>query len=224
MKTAMKSALRPSSNFALLRVIAGFALAVVAASAVTASAQNAPAGSATAATMQAGTKDSYRIGVDDILQVSVWHNADLSVTVPVRPDGRISMPLVGDVEVGGHTPQEVAEDIKTRLAVYVRDPQVAIILTDLRSHEYLSRVRVTGAVRQPVSIPYRQGMTVLDLVLAAGGTTDFASADNTKLYRKDPSGIKTFDVRLDKLLKKGDLSTNMPVQPGDVVTVPERLF
>lgn len=226
MKSAMKVALRPLTNFAMLRVVASFAVAVTAAFALTASAQNAPAGSPTASapTMQAGSKDSYRIGVDDILQVSVWHNADLSVTVPVRPDGRISMPLVGDVEVGGHTPQEVADDIKTRLATYVRDPQVAIILTDLRSHEYLSRVRVTGAVRQPVSIPYRQGMTVLDLVLAAGGTTDFASADNTKLYRKDPSGIKTFDVRLDKLLKKGDLSTNMPVQPGDVVTVPERLF
>src|SRR5690606_961596 len=107
----------------------------------------------------------YLIGVDDIVQVTVWRNPELGITVPVRPDGRISVPLVGDVVAGGLTPSAVAADIQDKLAAYVRDPQVAVILTDLRSHEYLSRVRVTGAVRQPVSIPFRQGMTVLDAVL-----------------------------------------------------------
>jgi polysaccharide export outer membrane protein len=168
--------------------------------------------------------DVYRIGVDDIVQVSVWHNPDLSVTVPVRPDGRISVPLAGDVIAGGHTPEEVAAGIKEKLSAYVREPQVVVILTELRSHEYLSRVRVTGAVRQPVSIPYRQGMTVLDAVLAANGTTEFAAPDRTELYRKDGEATKAFDVRLDKILKKGELSTNYPVQPGDIITVPERAF
>ncbi len=168
--------------------------------------------------------DVYRIGVDDVVQVSVWHNPDLSVTVPVRPDGRISIPLGGDVIAGGRTPEEVAAAIKEKLAAYVREPQVAVILTQLHSHEYLSRVRVTGAVRQPVSVPYRQGMTVLDAVLAANGTTEFAAADRTELYRKDGEATKAMDVRLDKILKKGDLSTNYPVQPGDIITVPERSF
>lgn len=169
--------------------------------------------------------DSYHIGVDDLVQVSVWHNPDLSVSVPVRPDGKISVPLIGDVAAGGHTPMEVAADIKEKLTVYVRDPQVAVILTELRSNEYLARVRVTGAVRQPVSIPYRQGMSVLDAVLAAGGTTEFASADRTELFRKQPEGgAKQFDVRLDKIMKKGELTTNFALQPGDIITVPERAF
>ena len=169
--------------------------------------------------------NTYHIGVDDRLQVSVWRNPDLSATVPVRPDGKISLPLVGDVAAGGRTAEEVADDIKQRLETYIRDPQVAVILTELRSNEYLSRVRVTGAVRQPVSITYRQGMTVLDAVLAAGGPTEFASADRTELYRKGGGGgTRTFDVRLGKIMKKGELSTNLPVQPGDIIAVPERAF
>ena len=168
--------------------------------------------------------DTYRIGVDDLVQVSVWHNPDLSATIPVRPDGKISLPLVGDVPAGGRTPEEVATDVKKRLETYVRDPQVAVILTELRSHEYLSRVRVTGAVRQPVSITYRQGMTVLDAVLAAGGPTEFAAADRTELYRKNGGGTTSFDVQLGKIMKKGELTTNFAVQPGDIITVPERAF
>jgi len=168
--------------------------------------------------------ETYHIGVDDLLQVSVWHNPDLGATVPVRPDGRISLPLIGDVAAGGRTPEEVAAEVKAKLEAYVRDPQVAVILTELRSHEYLSRVRVTGAVRNPISVPYRQGMTVLDAVLAAGGTTEFASADRTELYRKEGEATHAYAVRLDRILKDGDLGTNYPVQPGDVITVPERAF
>ena len=169
--------------------------------------------------------DVYRIGKDDIVQVSVWRNPELSVTVPVRPDGRISVPLVGDVMVANRTPDQVATDIEAKLATYVRDPQVSVILTELRSHEYLSRIRVTGAVRQPISVPYRQGMTVLDAVLAAGGVTEFASADNTKLFRRDRADtLETLPIKLDRLMKKGDLENNLALRPGDIVTVPERAF
>lgn len=168
--------------------------------------------------------DAYRIGVDDVIRVAVWQNPDLNVTVPVRPDGRISVPLVGDVEAGGRTPEEVAAEIKTALEAFVRNPQVTVIVDQLRSHEYLSRVRVTGAVRTPVSVPYRQGMTVLDAVLAAGGTNEFAAADRTELYRKQGDGTRAYPVRLDRILKDGDLKSNYPVQPGDVITVPERAF
>lgn len=171
------------------------------------------------------TADVYLIGKDDLVQILVWRNPELSVTVPVRPDGRISVPLVGDVMVAGHTPDEVSAEIESKLATLVREPQVSVILTELRSHEYLSRIRVTGAVRQPISVPYRQGMTVLDAVLAAGGVTEFASADNTKLFRRDKADtLQTLPIKLDRLMKKGDLENNLPLRPGDIVTVPERAF
>ena len=169
--------------------------------------------------------ENYQIGVDDIVQVSVWRNPELGITVPVRPDGMISVPLVGDVMAGGRTPTEVAADIQKKLADFVRDPQVAEILTELRSHEYLSRVRVTGAVRQPISIPYRQGMTVLDAVLAAGGVNEFAAPDRSDLFRRNKDETSaTYPVRLDRILNRGDLSTNYTVAPGDVIVIPERTF
>ncbi len=173
---------------------------------------------------QPAAVDDYAIGVDDVVQVSVWRNPELGIEVPVRPDGKISVPLVGDVMAGGLTPAQVAKDIQEKLSAYVRDPQVAVILTELRSHEYLSRVRVTGAVRQPVSIPYRQGMTVLDAVLAAGGVNEFAAPDRSSLYRRNEGQTTSYAVRLDRIINRGDLSTNFTVAPGDVITVPERAF
>jgi polysaccharide export outer membrane protein len=166
----------------------------------------------------------YRIGVDDRVQVSVWRNPELSVIAPVRPDGKISVPIIGDVEAGGRTPTEVAEIIKLRLATYIRDPNVAVILTELRSHEFLTRVRVTGAVRVPRTLPHRQGMTVLDAVLEAGGVNDFASPNSTKLYRKVKDKMEIYEINLGDILKKGRLETNLSLRPGDVITIPERLF
>lgn len=168
--------------------------------------------------------DAYRIGVDDLIRVAVWQNPDLNVTVPVRPDGMISVPLVGDVEAGGKTPIEVATHIREALLTYVREPQVTVIVDELRSHEYLSRVRVTGAVRNPVSVPYRQGMTVLDAVLEAGSVNEFAAGDRTELYRETADGRRSYAINLDQILRKGNLSTNYPAQPGDVIVVPERAF
>jgi polysaccharide export outer membrane protein len=166
----------------------------------------------------------YRIGVDDRVQVTVWRNPELSVTAPVRPDGKLSVPIIGDVQAGGRTPSEVAETIKKRLSEYIRDPNVAVILTELRSHEFLTRVRVTGAVRTPRSMPHRQGMTVLDAVLEAGGVNDFASANRARLYRKVKDKTEVFEVGLGDILNKGRLETNFLLKPGDVITVPERLF
>lgn len=166
----------------------------------------------------------YRIGVDDRLQVTVWRNPELTVTVPVRPDGKISVPLIGDVQAGGNTPTQVAVIIKDKLSAYIREPNVAVILTELRSHEFLSRIRVTGAVRTPRSMPYRPGMTVLDAVLEAGGVNDFASPNRSKLYRKEKTKTEIIDIDLNDILTKGKLETNVELRPGDVVTVPERLF
>jgi len=168
--------------------------------------------------------NAYRIGVDDIVAVNVWRNPDLSIKVPVRPDGKISMPLVGDVQAGGLTPTQVATGIKSKLAAYIRDPQVAVILESLHSHEFLTRVRVTGAVRTPTSIPHRQGMTVLDAVLSAGGLNDFSAPSRARLYRMINGKTKSIDIDLDDILNKGKLEQNYILIPGDVVTVPERIF
>jgi polysaccharide export outer membrane protein len=166
----------------------------------------------------------YRIGVDDRLQITVWRNPELTVTVPVRPDGKISVPLIGDVQAGGNAPSQVAAIVQNKLSAFIRDPNVAVIVVELRSHEFLSRVRVTGAVRTPRSMPYRQGMTVLDAVLESGGVNDFASPNRTKLYRKEKSKTEVIDIELNDILTKGELSTNIELRPGDIVTVPERLF
>jgi len=166
----------------------------------------------------------YRIGVDDRLQITVWRNPELSTTVPVRPDGKISAPLIGDVQVGGKTPTQVAAIIRNKLSAYIREPNVTVILTELRSHEFLSRVRVTGAVRAPRSMPHRPGMTVLDAVLEAGGVSDFASPNRSRLYRKGKTETNVLEINLADILSKGKLESNFELRPGDVVTVPERFF
>lgn len=207
----------------MTRTHSGF-LAIAAALLLAACATMAPDDSGPPPAATASAVDAYRIGVDDMVQVSVWQNPDLGITAPVRPDGMISVPLIGDVQAGGRTPPEVAKDIQVRLAAYVLEPRVSVILTELRSHEYLSRVSVTGAVTNPVSIPYRQGMTVLDAVLAAGGVTEFAAPDRSSLHRKSDTDVRSYSLRLDRILKQGDLSTNYKVAPGDVITVPERIL
>jgi polysaccharide export outer membrane protein len=168
--------------------------------------------------------NEYKIGVDDQLQVSVWRNPELSGTPTVRPDGKITVPLAGEVEAGGRTAPEIAKAIEEKLAVYIRAPVVTVSVTGLRSHEYLTRIRITGAVRTPRSMPFRPGITVLDAVLEAGGPTEFASANRTKVYRKAADKVMVFDVELDDILRRGRLRTNIELQSGDVVTVPERLF
>lgn len=167
---------------------------------------------------------TYFIGVDDMVQINVWKNPDLSVTVPVRPDGKISVPLVGDVLAGGKEPMQVAKEVRLALSKYIREPQVAVILTQLNSHEYISRVRITGAVNTPSSIPYRQGITVLDAVLQAGGTNDFAASNGASLYRKEKNKTVQYDIYLGDILNSGRLATNYTLLPGDIVSIPERLF
>lgn len=199
-------------------------LVAVALLAACASDTTLPAGAGEGVDASAYVATSYRIGVDDRLQVSVWRNPELSVTVPVRPDGKISVPLIGDVAAGGLTPEEVSDQIRQKLAVYIREPHVSVIVTELRSHEFLSRVRVTGAVRTPRSLPFRQGMTVLDAVLESGGLNDFAAPRGTRLYRKLAAKTEVYEIDLSDILDKGRLETNLLLRPGDVLTVPERIF
>ena len=138
----------------------------------------------------------------------------------------IAVARIGGGQAGGRRRREVARAIRQKLATYIRNPDVTVILTELRSHEYLSRIRVTGAVETPMSIPYRQGMTALDAVLEAGGTNPYAAPDRTKVFRRNGTkgGTNVLSVHLGKILSQGDLGTNIYLQPGDVITVPERLF
>ena len=168
--------------------------------------------------------ESYRMAVGDQLQINVWKNPELSVSAPIRPDGKISLPLIGEAMAVGNTPEQLAADIERKLAIYVKNPNVTVILTSLQGHAFLSRIRVTGAVEQNISIQYHQGMTVLDAVLEAGSVTVYADSNDTKLYRRTATGSRTYDIRLKDIMHKGDMTTNVPLLPGDVITVPERLF
>lgn len=166
----------------------------------------------------------YILGPSDVVEVSVWRNQDLSVTVPVRPDGDISVPLVGDVQAAGITPEALASHIQDKLNTYIRNPKVSVIVTQMGSHEYTERVRVTGAVKSPMSAPYRQGMTVLDMVLGAGGLNDFAAPNKAVLYRKMGDKVVAIPVHLNDILHKGEVQTNYKLHPGDILTIPERDF
>lgn len=190
---------------------------------LTACADNPPVASHNVASAYS-TSQPYRLGPDDTVEVSVWKNPDLSVKEPVRPDGKISVPLVGDVRASGLTPPDVAHKIQNKLSYFIRDPQVAVIVTGMKSHEYLDRIRVTGAVRDPRSLPYRPGMTVLDAVLAAGGVNNFAAPNDTTLYRETSAKDHSIHIDLGSILADGKMQTNVPLRPGDIISVPQRLF
>jgi polysaccharide export outer membrane protein len=164
----------------------------------------------------------YIIGPGDELQVFVWRNPDLTVTVPVRPDGKISTPLDEDMPAVGKSPQLLARDIEKVLAEYVKSPQVNIIVTKPAS--VYSQVKVIGQVLHPGAVPYRDGMTVLDAVLAVGGLTTFAAGNRAHLVRTEAGKQTEIKVKLDSLVNSGDMSQNLVLKPGDVVVVPESRF
>lgn len=166
----------------------------------------------------------YKIGTGDVLTISVWNTPELTLSVPVRPDGYISMPLVGDIRAQGLDSSTLAANITTALEAQLRSPQVTVVVAQINSGVYLTRVRVTGAVNAPVSLPYAQGMSVLDVILEAGGVSDVAAGNKTKLYRVVNGQLVEVDVNLEDILLRGRLETNYPLLPGDVITVPERLF
>jgi polysaccharide biosynthesis/export protein len=170
----------------------------------------------------ADVPQGYLVGPGDVVQVFVWRNPDLSAEVPVRPDGRITTPLVEDMQAAGKTTTALARDIEAVLQTYVRTPQVNVIVTTPRS--VYSEVKVVGAVRTPGPIPYRDGLTVLDAVLAAGGLTDFAAGNRARLVRSRNNKSEEISVRLKDMLGRGELETNVELEPGDVLIVPESLF
>jgi len=175
-----------------------------------------------AATPPGTTSTEYLIGPGDTLQVFVWRNPELSVTVPVRPDGRISTPLVEDMAAVGKTPTQLARDIEKVLSEYVRSPQVNVIVTQPQSA--FSQVKVIGQVVKPAPVPYREGMTVLDAVLAVGGLNNFAAGNRARLVRVQDGKATEIPIKLDSLMNKGDMGQNLKLKPGDVLVVPESRF
>jgi polysaccharide export outer membrane protein len=164
----------------------------------------------------------YRIGPGDTLKVSVFQNDELTATLPVRPDGKISTPLVEDMVAVGKTPSQLARDIEKSLAEYIKSPKVSVVVTVALS--VYSQVKVIGQVKTPQSLPYRDGMTVLDAVLAVGGLSQFAAGNRARLVRTENGKQTEIKVKLDALLNDGDMKQNLALKPSDVLVVPETRF
>jgi polysaccharide biosynthesis/export protein len=185
-------------------------------------ASDPPAASVAPPAAAAAVGPDYRIGPGDNLQIYVWQNPDLSVTVPVRQDGKVSTPLVEDMLAAGKTASDLARDIEKVLSEYVRSPKVNIFV--LNAVSALSQVKVTGQVKNPEALPYHEGMTVLDAVLAVGGVTDFAAGNRARVVRTTDGKVQEIKIRLDRLLEKGDMSQNIALRPGDVLLIPQSRF
>jgi polysaccharide export outer membrane protein len=177
---------------------------------------------AVAPTVPPAVSPDYRIGPGDTLKVSVFQNDELTATLPVRPDGKISTPLVEDMVAVGKTPSQLARDIEKSLSQYIKSPKVSVVVTIALS--VYSQVKVIGQVKFPQSLPYRDGMTVLDAVLAVGGLSQFAAGNRARLVRTENGKQTEIKVKLDALLNSGDMTQNLALKPSDVLVVPETRF
>jgi polysaccharide export outer membrane protein len=165
----------------------------------------------------------YQIGPGDTLRIFVWGNPGLSDTVPVRPDGRISIPLLEDLEVAGKSPTDLGREIEAKLSAFVQDPLVTVIVTEFVG-PFSQQVRVVGEAVEPQAIPYRANMSVLDVMIEVGGLTDFAAGNRATIIRSEDNEQRQFEIRLDDLVKDGDITANVAMQPGDVLIIPESFF
>jgi polysaccharide export outer membrane protein len=171
----------------------------------------------------AATPDyTYIVGPGDNLNIIVWRNPELSMAVPVRPDGKIAAPLVDELVAQGKTSNEIARDVEKALSKYVRDPIVTVLVTGFVG-PYSEQIRVLGEAAKPQALPYKQKMTLLDVMIAVGGLTDFADGNGASILRAS-DGDKQYAVRIKDLIKRGDLSANVEMKPGDVLVIPQGWF
>jgi polysaccharide export outer membrane protein len=176
-----------------------------------------------AATQPTTTTSEYKIGPGDTLQIFVWRNPEISVTVPVRPDGKISTPLVEDMVAVGKTPNQLARDIEEALAKYIRTPVVTVIVKNFVG-TFAEQIRVIGQAANPKALSYRENMTLLDVMIEVGGLGQFAAGNRASLVRHEGGRETVIKVRLDDLIKKGDISANVAMRPGDIIVIPEQRF
>lgn len=167
--------------------------------------------------------DEYRIGSGDALDITVWHNQDLSGKIVVRPDGGISMPIIGDVVAAGKTPTELAKDLQDKLKSYVQDPIVTVSPTEFVGPT-ARQIRVIGEAAEPKALPYKTNMTLLDVVIEIGGLSRYADGSHAVIVRVEKGEQKTYHVDLDGLVRDGDIDQNVAMQPGDVLIIPQRFF
>ncbi len=167
--------------------------------------------------------DTYLIGPGDNLDIFVWQNPQLSVKVPVRPDGMISIPLVQDVAAVGRTPAALAHEVSEKLKAYVKDPNVTVIVSSFVG-PFSQQIRVIGEAAKPQALPYRSNMTILDVMIEVGGLTRFAAGDRSVVVRKIGGRQQTIRARLDSLINDGDVKDNIAMRPGDIVIIPQRYF
>lgn len=168
-------------------------------------------------------RHEYRIGPGDNISVSVWRHPEVSSTVPVRPDGKITSPLVEDLAANGKTSTELARDIEKALSKFIQDPAVSVTVTGFVG-PYSEQIRVIGQAAKPHALPYREGMSLMDVVIAVGGLTDFAAGNKASIVRNVGGRPQKLGVRLNDLMRDGDLSANLPMRPGDVLVIPESFF
>ena len=164
----------------------------------------------------------YKIGPGDSVNINVWRNPEISASVPVRPDGKLTAPLIEDLPAMGKDPTPLARDIEKALSKYIRDPVVSVIVGNFVG-PYPEQIRVLGEASKPQALSYRQGMTLLDLMIAVGGLTDFADGNKASIMRTSEGG-KQYSVRLKDLVKRGDISANVDVKPGDILLIPQSWF
>jgi polysaccharide export outer membrane protein len=190
-----------------------------------ASEPKAKEGSAASATANRAPaeQNEYRIGPGDTLQVFVWNQPELTVTVPVRPDGMISTPLISGVPAEGKTATQLAKDLEVALSEFVRNPTVSVMITGFVG-TYGDQIRVVGQASKPQSLPYRANMTLLDVMIAVGGLAEFAAGNRAVLVRTVEGKQTRTKVRLRDLIDKGDISANVNMRPGDVLIIPESRF
>lgn len=165
----------------------------------------------------------YLIGPGDTIQISVWRNPEVSMAVPVRPDGKITTPLVDDLQATGKTSTQLARDIEKMLSKYIQQPVVTVIVTNFVG-PYSEQIRVIGQAARPQALPYRRDMSLMDVMIAVGGITDFASGNSASVIRTKNGKQRKIKVKLDDLIKDGDISANIPMLPGDVLVIPESFF
>ncbi|MES2047267.1 MAG: XrtA/PEP-CTERM system exopolysaccharide export protein [Pseudomonadota bacterium] len=165
----------------------------------------------------------YLIGPGDTVNIVVWRNPEVSMVIQVRPDGKITTPLVEDIVAGGKTSTQLARDIEKALAKFIQQPVVTVIITAF-SGPFEEQIRVIGQAAKPQALPYRQGMSLMDVMIAVGGITEFASGNKANIIRTVDGKQQKLNVKLDDLIKDGDISANVPVQPGDVLVIPQSFF
>jgi len=204
----------------LARIV--FALAVTAAPGAVLADAAEPASPPAVSPEIAKVAATYIIGPGDTLQIFVWRQPELSVSVPVRPDGKVSTPLVEDIVAVGKTPSQLAREMEKVLSEYVRSPQVNVIVSQPIST--YSQVKVIGQVAKPQALPFREGITALDAVLAVGGLAPFAAGNRAKIVRTENGKQRELRIKLDDIINKGDMQQNILLQPGDVLVVPESRF